>query len=99
MWLIGLEFVSLHALLVFQGEEAEAVVVAEAVGVDEVGVDQAEVEVVLPGGNHYFYYIIGIINIMSCFSSLLYIKVALMLACYKNSTCFSMTKTNYRGLI
>ena len=53
MWLIGLEFVSLHAFLLFQGEEAEAVVVAEAVGADEVGVDQAEVEVVLPGGNHY----------------------------------------------
>ena len=61
MWLIGLEFVSLHALLLFQGEEAEAVVVAEAVGVDEVGVDQAEVEVVLPGGNHYSYYIFSTI--------------------------------------
>ena len=99
MWLINLEFKSLNALLLFQDEEAEAVVVAEAVGVDEVGVDQAEVGVVLPGGNHYSYYITGIINIMSCFSSLLYIKVALMLACYKNSTCFSMIKTNYRGLI
>ena len=94
--MIGLEFISLHALLLFQGEEAEAVVVAEAVGADEVGVDQAEVGVVLPGGNHYFYYIIGIIN---CFSSLLYIKVVLMLAWYKNSTCFSMIKSNYQGLV